>query len=55
MYGCIGEEQAGFRKSYSTLDHIFNMKCLIDLYLCKKQKLFCAFIDDKKPLTQLTE
>ena len=43
MYACIGEEQAGFRKSYNTLDHIFNMKCLIDLYLFKKQKLFCAF------------
>ena len=48
MYGHIGEEQAGFRKSYSTLDQIFNMKCLIDLYLCKKQRLFCAFIDYKK-------
>ena len=48
MYGYIGEEQAGFGKSYSTLDHIFNMKCLIDLYLCKKQRLFCAFIDYKK-------
>ena len=27
------EEQAGFRKNYSTTDHIFNLKCLIDLYL----------------------
>ena len=36
-----------FRKSYSILDHIFNIKCLLDLYLCKKQKLFCAFIDYK--------
>ena len=48
MYGLIGENQAGFRKSYGTLDHIFNMKCLIDLYLCKKKHLFCAFIDYKK-------
>ena len=27
------EEQAGFRKHYSTTDHIFNLKCLIDMYL----------------------
>ena len=26
------EEQAGFRKNYGTTDHIFNLKCLIDLY-----------------------
>ena len=28
----LNEEQAGFRKNYSTNDHIFNLKCLIDLY-----------------------
>ena len=39
------EEQAGFRKNYSTIDHIFNMKCLIDLYLQRRKPLFCAFID----------
>ena len=42
------EEQAGFRKNYSTVDHIFNLKCLIDLYLQRKKPLFCAFIDYKK-------
>ena len=42
------EEQAGFRKNYSTIDHIFNMKCLIDLYLQRRKPLFCAFIDYKK-------
>ena len=26
-HGVVGEEQAGFRKSYGTLDHIFNLKC----------------------------
>jgi hypothetical protein len=26
-------EQAGFRKNYGTYDHIFNLKCLVDLYL----------------------
>lgn len=42
------EEQAGFRKNYSTTDHIFNLKCLIDLYLFRGKKLYCAFIDYKK-------
>ena len=47
-YGILGEEQAGFRKTYGTNDHLFNLKCLVDLFLFKKKKLFCAFIDYKK-------
>ena len=35
----LNEEQAGFRKHYSTTDHIFNLKCLIDLYLCGGRQL----------------
>jgi hypothetical protein len=27
------EEQVGFRQNYGTYDHIFNLKCLIDLHL----------------------
>ena len=42
------EEQAGLRKGYSTTDHIFNLKCLMDLYLFRGKKLYCAFIDYKK-------
>ena len=42
------EEQAGFHKNYETTDHIFNLKCLIDLYLLRGKKLFCAFIDHRK-------
>ena len=44
----LNEEQAGFRKRYSTTDHIFNLKSLIDLYLCGGRQLYCAFIDYKK-------
>jgi len=44
----IGAEQAGFRKGFSTVDHLFTFKCIIDLYLSRKKKLFCAFIDYKK-------
>ena len=38
------EEQAEFRKGYSTIDRMFNLKCLVDLYLHRKKQLFCAFI-----------
>ena len=44
----LAEEQAGFHKGYGTTDHIFNLKCLIDLYLFRGKKLYCAFIDYKK-------
>ncbi len=44
----IGAQQAGFRKGYSTMDHVFTFKCLLDLYLSKKKKLYCAFIDYRK-------
>ena len=46
--GIIGENQAGFRSNYSTLDHIFSLKSIIDFYLNKRKKLFCAFVDYKK-------
>ena len=36
------EEEAGFRKTYGTTDHIFNLKCLIDFYLFRGKKLFFA-------------
>ena len=44
----INETQAGFRHDYSTLDHIFLLKCVIDLFKWRKKKLFCLFIDYKK-------
>ena len=43
------EEQAGFRKHYSTADYIFSLKMLVDFYLYKKNKmLYCAFNDYRK-------
>ena len=44
----INVNQAGFRKGFATTDHIFTIKCLIDLYLSKGMKLYCAFIDYKQ-------
>ena len=47
-HSIIGPEQAGFRKGFSTLDHVLSLKLLIDFYLGQKKRLFCAFIDYRK-------
>ena len=44
----INKNQAGFRQHHSTLDHIFTLKSLIDIYFKKQKKMFCAFIDYSK-------
>ena len=45
----INENQTGFRKNYSTLDHIFLLHNIIDIFINKnEQKLYCAFVDYKK-------
>ena len=41
----LNENQAGFRKDYSTSDHIFVLNSLIEIMKFEKKKLFCAFID----------
>ena len=44
----LGKEQAAFRKEYSTLDHIFSIQCLLDLYLSRKKRLYCCYVDYRK-------
>ena len=44
----IGNEQAGFRKGYSTNDHIFTLYSLIEILLRHKKRLYCAFLDLEK-------
>ena len=44
----ILENQTGFRQGYSTADHCFLLKQLIDLCKMEKKKLFCAFVDFKQ-------
>lgn len=44
----VTKSQTGFRAGYSTQDNIFILYSLITLYLSKKKKLFCCFIDFKK-------
>ena len=42
------QNQAGFRKHYSTSDHIFVLHSIFELLKLKKKKLFCAFVDFSK-------
>ena len=48
--GKICEEQAGFRRSYSTVDHIYALYSMASncLYGKKRSKLYAAFIDYRK-------
>ena len=39
------ENQAGFRKEYLTLDHIFSLNAIIEILKHRKKKLFCCFVD----------
>ena len=45
----IHENQAGFRKNHSTIDHIFVIKAFLDIYSAKKKKLYCCFVDYTSP------
>ena len=44
----IGPEQAGFGSGFSTTDHMFALKYLIDIYLSKRKRLYCCYIDHSK-------
>jgi hypothetical protein len=48
QFHVILENQAGFRKGYSTNDNLFILHILIHIMKKKKKKLFCAFIDFAK-------
>ena len=45
----IAEEQAGFRKNYSTVDHIFVLNAIVQKHLEKRgAKMYVAFVDFRK-------
>ena len=44
----MGQEQAGFRECYSTIDHTFVLKLIIELYQSVPKLVCCAFIDYRK-------
>ena len=52
-HNTIGPEQAGFRAGHSALDHVFTLHCLIDLYLAKRKRLFCLFVDYEKAFDRI--
>ena len=47
-FGLLDENQAGFRRNYSTSDHIFSLNAIIELLRAQRKKVFCAFIDFSK-------
>ena len=49
----LAEDQTGFRQGYSTLDNIFTLKSIIDIYLSKKRRLYCGFIDFRKAFDKM--
>ncbi len=44
----IKEIKAGFREGYSTIEHAFLIKNLLDLFLSRKKKLYSLYIDYRK-------
>ena len=48
IHQALNENQAGFRKGYSTTDHIFTLNALTELFRSCKKKLYCTFIDFSK-------
>ena len=46
----VGAEQAGFKSDFSTVDNIFVLKSLADLYLNKRKRLHCCYVDYQKAL-----
>ena len=47
-YNILGAEQTGFRKGFSTLDHLFTFYGIVDVLLSKRKRLYCAFLDYEK-------
>ena len=39
----LKENQAGFRKAYSTLDHIFTLRCITELFKYQKREIILFF------------
>jgi hypothetical protein len=51
--GLLSSAQVGFRNAHSTADTILILHSLINLYLSKKKKRFCTFIDFSRALNTI--
>ena len=49
-----GEQQAGFKKYYSTIDHIFTLMAAVQKQLLHNRKLYVAFIDFEKAFDSIS-
>lgn len=41
----LNELQAGFREGYSTIDHIFSLMNIAEIYMKRNKKLYTLFVD----------
>ena len=48
MNNITGEDQAGFKKDYCTINYIFTLLAIIQKQFANKRKLYVAFIDFEK-------
>ena len=49
-----GERQAGFKKDYSTVDHMFTLMAMIQEQFALNRKLYVAFIDFEKAFNSIS-
>ena len=54
MNNTNGEQQAGFRKDYSTVDHIFTLLAIVQKQLSLNRKLYVTFIDFQKAFDSIS-
>ena len=54
MNNITGEHQAGFKKDYSTMDHIFTLLSVIQKQFVQNRKLYVAFIDLEKAFDSIS-
>jgi hypothetical protein len=54
LYNITGECQAGFKKDYSTIDHIFTLLAVIQKQFAQNSKLYVAFVDFEKAFDSIS-
>ena len=47
---CLTDAQLGFKPGYSSVDAVFALHSIVSVFLSRKQKLYCCFVDYLKLL-----